>query len=281
MGNSQNMAVPERINILEAELKELEANLAQKHRAIEVEKALEKVRAKALEMRSSSELSETSAILFQQLKELKIDAVRSGLGIFDDEYAIELWITSVADDGSLFFVLEYINVQVHPVFEHIIEARKSNQPYALTILEGKALLDYYQVMSIYGPGIENKREIATREYFYSFFFSEGAINVVSGKALTDEEADIMLRMAKVFGLLYTRFLDLKRLEDQAVLIRNEKQILESTLDNLKATQNQLIQAEKMASLGQLTAGIAHEIQNPLNFVNNFSEVNPGIINRNV
>jgi two-component system, NtrC family, sensor kinase len=48
--------------------------------------------------------------------------------------------------------------------------------------------------------------------------------------------------------------------------------IRTTLDNLKATQTQLIQSEKMASLGELTAGIAHEIQNPLNFVNNFSEV---------
>lgn len=55
-------------------------------------------------------------------------------------------------------------------------------------------------------------------------------------------------------------------------LRQQKESLELTLEELKTTQNQLIQAEKMASLGELTAGIAHEIQNPLNFVNNFSEV---------
>jgi signal transduction histidine kinase len=68
-----------------------------------------------------------------------------------------------------------------------------------------------------------------------------------------------------------------------LLYRNNRQkqiankVLESTLTNLKSTQTQLVQSEKMASLGELTAGIAHEIQNPLNFVNNFSEVNKELL----
>jgi len=57
----------------------------------------------------------------------------------------------------------------------------------------------------------------------------------------------------------------------------QKSRVEQAYQDLKATQNQLVHAEKMASLGELTAGIAHGIQNPLNFVNNFSEVNTELI----
>ena len=81
----------------------------------------------------------------------------------------------------------------------------------------------------------------------------------SGELLqvTEEKQEILRNQNKVL--------------EQQVLERTEE--LNASLDNLKSTQAQLIQSEKLASLGELTAGIAHEIQNPLNFVNNFSEVN--------
>ena len=82
----------------------------------------------------------------------------------------------------------------------------------------------------------------------------------------------------VWALILYRSQALKRenkiLEDK---IANRTAELKQSLETLQSTQSQLIQSEKMASLGELTAGIAHEIQNPLNFVNNFSEVNKELV----
>ena len=88
--------------------------------------------------------------------------------------------------------------------------------------------------------------------------------------LKDEELTLLQSLADAFATAYARYDDFNKLE-------SAKQQVDRTLVDLKQAQQQLVQSEKMASLGELTAGIAHEIQNPLNFVNNFSEVSNELI----
>jgi two-component system NtrC family sensor kinase len=125
----------------------------------------------------------------------------------------------------------------------------------------------------------------------------GAENVLAVKTLAFEEKErqneiLMTKMSyrnkiKIYvslaGLVLVLFVALllyrnNRNERKAnALLQQQKNEIAKALSDLKITQSQLVQSEKMASLGELTAGIAHEIQNPLNFVNNFSEVNKELI----
>jgi two-component system, NtrC family, sensor kinase len=88
-------------------------------------------------------------------------------------------------------------------------------------------------------------------------------------------AGILLVFLLVFSVvIYRNSVSRKKANQE---LSQQRDSLQKTLLQLRSTQSQLIQSEKMASLGELTAGIAHEIQNPLNFVNNFSEVNTELI----
>lgn len=86
---------------------------------------------------------------------------------------------------------------------------------------------------------------------------------------------VLLLFFLVIAIIFYR--NIRNKQKVNAVLRNQKDEIEKTLLLLKSTQGQLVQSEKMASLGELTAGIAHEIQNPLNFVNNFSELNTELI----
>jgi len=137
-------------------------------------------------------------------------------------------------------------------------------------------------------GDENQIDSA---YYYSrmeadinaLIFSQNNKNKIQALAFKEQirvseernKATVYRNQMKQYGLIMGLVIFLLL---AVILFRNNKQkqktneVLSQTLSDLKSTQSQLIQSEKLASLGQLTAGIAHEIKNPLNFVNNFSDI---------
>jgi signal transduction histidine kinase len=170
------------------------------------------------------------------------------------------------------------------------ESRLINQKK--TILEAAALLS-----ELYEP-IDTRASLQylkIADTYKDSIFGAGNIEAVQTLVAREEDRQKEIKIAKVayqnqlkqyaliaglaILLLIAFFLYRNNRKEKKAkqLLQNKNEVIEQTLSHLRATQAQLIQSEKMASLGELTAGIAHEIQNPLNFVNNFSEVNRELI----
>lgn len=230
-------------------------------RQLEVEAALDVIREKTLQWSRSEELADTSALLFQQLKELNIHTLRTSLGIFDDaNEAIELWLTT-SDKGGVLKILDYVNLHIHPVFEAQLVARKTKKPFSHTTLTGREVKDYYTQMSTY-LSLPKQNAFSPEEHIYSFFFTQGSINVVVATSLTDEECKIMMRFAGVFGLVYTRFLDLQKAEAQSREAR-----IDLSLERVRARTMAMQQSEELQELIGIVMEQFQELEMPVDFAN--------------
>ncbi|HEY5369548.1 MAG TPA: ATP-binding protein [Hanamia sp.] len=233
--------------------------------------ALDRIRADIASMRTISDLDRITPLIWKELTIIGIPFIRCGVFIMDDlEELIHTFLSTPDGEAIAAFHLPYTT----PGNIADVLSKWQHKEIYINHWNEDDFKQFADMLVQEGGLASSEQYLKTIPHggFYLHFlpFLQGMLYVGNTSLLSEDEIKLIQSVAEAFSTAYARYEDFNKLEAA-------KKQVDSTLNELQVTQKQLIQSEKMASLGELTAGIAHEIQNPLNFVNNFSEVNQELL----
>ncbi|NQV74407.1 hypothetical protein HQ496_14925 [bacterium] len=243
-------------------------------RESQIEASLERVRGQAMSMQKPEDIGVTCHAMFEEIRALCPGILRLGIGVALDNGTMQPWLVGKdAKNHPRIYKGRPLPKGERVEIDQIFAAWEENRAHWFK--ESQDFLEWAH--SIYDEAIAQGVILvkSDRDQFFSAFTHQtGFLYVISYEPydVNHEVGRILNRFGGVFDLAYQRYNDLKQAEIDYAALLEEKARTEKALSDLQATQKQLVEQEKLASLGSLTAGIAHEIKNPLNFVNNFAEV---------